>query len=160
MKDDHDAKDPKDNKVARRDFLGNVAIGTLVGAGAMAFLGVAQLPLPKVLNEPPSIFKIGIPDDFTANTYTLLAERNVFILRDQEGFRALSAICTHLGCIVSQTEEGFLCPCHGSKFDSQGRAVSGPAPKALEWLKISMAPDGQLTVDVNKKVKNDEVYII
>ncbi len=160
MKDDYDVEDPQDDTLPRRDFLGNVAIGTLVGAGAMAFLGVAQLPLPKVLNEPPSAFKIGPPDGFTVNTYTLLAERNVFILRESGGFRALSAICTHLGCIVSQDEEGFLCPCHGSKFDNLGKVLSGPAPKALEWLRIDMAPDGQLMVDTNQKVNIDDVYTI
>ncbi len=162
MKKNHNVEDvkEKDNTQNRRDFLGTVAIGSLIGAGGMALVGMAQLPLPKVLNEPPSLFKAGFPTDFAANTYKLLKERNVFILRDHEGFRALSAICTHLGCIVSQAEEGFLCPCHGSKFDDQGKVVSGPAPKALEWLKMSMSPDGQLTVDVNKKVNIEEVYII
>ncbi len=162
MKDDHNAEDTngKDTKLDRRDFLGNVAVGSLIGAGAMAFLGIIQLPLPKVLNEPPSVFKIGFPTDFRANTYKVIAEKNVFVMRDNEGFRALSAICTHLGCIVSPAEWGFHCPCHGSKFDHQGNVMSGPAPKALEWLKVSMAPDGQLTVDINGKVKIDEVYTI
>lgn len=147
-----------DDEITRRDFLGKFAVGSLVGAGTMAFLGVIQLPLPKVLNEPPSKFKIGWPSDFQLNTYKTIPGKNVFVLRDREGFRALSAVCTHLGCIVSQVEWGFTCPCHGSKFDRQGNVIGGPAPKPLEWLEVGQSPDGQLTIDLNKKVGIEEVY--
>lgn len=44
------------------------------------------------------------------------------------------AICTHLGCVpVGQSGEydGWLCPCHGSQYDSSGRIRKGPAPKNL-----------------------------
>lgn len=148
------------NEINRRDFLGKLAVGSLIGAGSMAFIGVIQLPLPKVLNEPPSVFKIGFPAEFQPNTFKTIADKNVFVLRDTEGFRALSAICTHLGCIVSQVEWGFVCPCHGSKFDQQGQVTGGPAPKGLEWLKVSLSPDGQLTVDLDKKVAANVVFIV
>ena len=147
-----------DDNPRRRDFLEKMAIGSVGGAGLLAFAGVVQLPLPQVLNEPPSIFKIGFPSDYPLNTYMLLQERNVYILRTSEGFRALSAICTHLGCIVSLTPDGFHCPCHGSRFDTDGNVISGPAPKPLEWLQINLAPDGQLAVDADKKVTRDDVY--
>ncbi|MFQ5677702.1 MAG: ubiquinol-cytochrome c reductase iron-sulfur subunit [bacterium] len=103
---------------------------------------------------------MGNPADFPANTYKTIPGKNVFVLRDQEGFRALSAVCTHLGCIVSEAEWGFACPCHGSRFDKQGKVIGGPAPKALEWLKVGMSPDGQLTVDANKKVSIEEVFVV
>ncbi|MCP4213516.1 MAG: ubiquinol-cytochrome c reductase iron-sulfur subunit [bacterium] len=146
--------------ISRRDFLGKLAVGTLVGAGAMAFLGVMQLPMPKVLNEPPSLFKIGSATDFPLNTYQLIAEKNVFIFRVGNGVKAMSAICTHLGCIVTQSEKGFSCPCHGSYFDRMGGIVSGPAPKGLEWLKVGMAPDGQLTVNLDEKVDSAETFTV
>lgn len=149
-----------EDEITRRDFLGKFAVGSLIGAGSMAFIGVIQLPLPKVFNEPSSFFKIGNPADFPANTYKTIPDKNVFVLRDQEGFRALSAVCTHLGCIVSEVDWGFTCPCHGSRFDKQGKVIGGPAPKALEWLKMGMSPDGQLTVDANKKVSADEVFVV
>jgi ubiquinol-cytochrome c reductase iron-sulfur subunit len=50
-------------------------------------------------------------------------------------------ICTHLGCIPTQRKSmqsatdkdiGWVCPCHGSKYDFSGRIISGPAPKNLE----------------------------
>jgi len=47
-------------------------------------------------------------------------------------------VCTHLGCIPTQrknvklADEGWICACHGSKYDGSGRILSGPAPKNLE----------------------------
>ena len=56
-------------------------------------------------------------------------------------FRAFSAVCTHMGCIVSQISDGTIdCPCHGSQFSiKDGSVVSGPAPSPLaaETIKVS-----------------------
>lgn len=157
MKDNHNGPDENLN---RRDFLHKMAVGSVIGAGVMAFAGIIQLPLPKVFNEPPRQFKIGFPTDFPFNTYKLIKDKNVLILRDESGIRALSAICTHLGCVVTLTSRGFQCPCHGSKFDIDGKVLSGPAPKALEWLKVGMSPDGQLTVDLNEKVNINQTFVV
>jgi ubiquinol-cytochrome c reductase iron-sulfur subunit len=40
-------------------------------------------------------------------------------------------VCTHMGCIPSRNDEGWLCPCHGSVYDNSGRILHGPAPKNL-----------------------------
>ena len=40
-------------------------------------------------------------------------------------------VCTHMGCIPSRNEDGWLCPCHGSVYDNSGRILHGPAPKNL-----------------------------
>ena len=55
--------------------------------------------------------------------------------RDDEGeLHAVSAVCTHLGCIVAwnPAEKSWDCPCHGSRFDHQGKVLQGPAVKDLE----------------------------
>jgi Rieske Fe-S protein len=56
-------------------------------------------------------------------------------------FRAFSAICTHMGCTVSDVSNGTIdCPCHGSQYSiSTGAVVGGPAPKPLptEPIKVS-----------------------
>ncbi|MFN2433523.1 MAG: FAD-dependent oxidoreductase [Gemmatimonadota bacterium] len=57
--------------------------------------------------------------------------------RDSEGgLHQRSAVCTHLGCIVSwNSEEGsWDCPCHGSRFDPRGRVLNGPAIHGLAAL--------------------------
>merc|ERR1719316_1415117 len=45
----------------------------------------------------------------------------------------INAVCTHLGCVVpyNAVEKQFQCPCHGSRYDSTGKVVRGPAPLSL-----------------------------
>jgi nitrite reductase/ring-hydroxylating ferredoxin subunit len=56
-------------------------------------------------------------------------------------FKAFSAVCTHMGCIVSQVSNGTIdCPCHGSQYNiTTGAVVAGPAPMPLpaEQIKVS-----------------------
>jgi Rieske Fe-S protein len=58
-------------------------------------------------------------------------------------FKAFSAVCTHMGCIVSQVNNGTIdCPCHGSQYSiTTGDVVAGPAPRPLpaESIKVSGA---------------------
>ena len=46
---------------------------------------------------------------------------------------ALNAVCTHLGCVVpwNKAETKFMCPCHGSQYNTEGKVVRGPAPLSL-----------------------------
>jgi glycine/D-amino acid oxidase-like deaminating enzyme/nitrite reductase/ring-hydroxylating ferredoxin subunit len=57
------------------------------------------------------------------------------VSRDHSGrLRAVSARCTHLGCLVAfnRAEQAWECPCHGSRFDVEGRILQGPATRPLE----------------------------
>lgn len=61
-------------------------------------------------------------------------------------FRAFSAICTHQGCTVGDVQGGTInCPCHGSKFSTDGSVVNGPATTPLpprevvvegDWIRV------------------------
>jgi cytochrome b6-f complex iron-sulfur subunit len=55
-------------------------------------------------------------------------------------FLALSAVCTHLGCIVKWVDESeeFLCPCHGGRFSPTGQVLGGPPPEALESYTVAL----------------------
>jgi cytochrome b6-f complex iron-sulfur subunit len=66
---------------------------------------------------------------------------------------AISTTCTHLGCIVSASETGFACPCHGSRYDQDGNVTAGPAPKALPWYRLTLAPNGELEVDKDNEIE-------
>ena len=61
------------------------------------------------------------------------AEKVVVTQPTAGDFKAFSAICTHLGCLVDKVASGTIdCPCHGSKYSvKNGSVVSGPAPKPL-----------------------------
>jgi len=123
-------------------------------------LGALRFMFPRVTYEPPSTFKAGYPEDYIIGEVSekYKDQYRVWIIRNAEGFIALSAICTHLGCTPRYlaSENKFKCPCHGSGFRSDpdfGINFEGPAPRPLERLKISLAEDGQILVDRNIKFR-------
>jgi glycine/D-amino acid oxidase-like deaminating enzyme/nitrite reductase/ring-hydroxylating ferredoxin subunit len=65
--------------------------------------------------------------------------RKLAVYRNGHGdLSALSAVCTHLGCLVhwNTTEKSWDCPCHGSRFDPLGRVLNGPATAPLEPAEV------------------------
>lgn len=96
--------------------------------------------------------KIGRAASYPLNDYTYIPEYKLFIYRNHTGVKVVSAICTHLGCVIEKTEEGFQCPCHGSCYDEKGKVVSGAASKDLPWYRLYKAGDGQVVVDLTKIV--------
>ena len=138
--------------ITRRSFLSLSAIGSLLAALAVAAAGALRLPNPTVLPGPVRRYKIGPPERFTIGSETPISEGNFIVFRDVRGLYAISTTCTHLGCTVGITAQGFACPCHGSRFDANGRVVGGPAPRALPWLEVSRAADGQLVVFADNEV--------
>lgn len=78
------------------------------------------------------------------------AARTVYVQRDGDGVRALSAVCTHLGCLVgwNAASRTFECPCHGGSYDSRGAVVAGPPPRALDVLpaRVDNPEDGDVLI--------------
>lgn len=149
------AKGEEKAGVTRRDFLSEVTLGALGIAGLGSALVTYQYFSPNVLFEPSMTFRAGNPDLYPVNSVTYLQEQEVYIVRAEQGFFAVSAICTHLGCITSWHPEHKLieCPCHGSKFRDDGVKVSGPAPAPLPHFSISLTTDGELLVNKLDTVK-------
>jgi Rieske Fe-S protein len=55
---------------------------------------------------------------------------------------AFTAICTHQGCVVEPAKTEFDCPCHQSRYDAAtGEVLSGPAPRALEKIPVTVTGD-------------------
>ena len=76
--------------------------------------------------------------------------------RDAKGLRAMSAVCTHLGCTVRRQEGGFVCPCHGSRYDEEGRVVGGPAPSPLAYYRLELDRRGRVVVDLSRPVDSKD----
>lgn len=147
---------PGIERLSRRTFLSWLGWGNLVVSGLLSLLGGLRYLLPNVM-YPPVVFKIGRPEDYPEDSKTFLREEKLFIIREKDGFHAMSAICTHLGCSVNTVDWGYRCLCHGSKFDNRGVNFAGPAPKPLPFFKMYLASDGQLLVDSSKIVSRETI---
>ena len=137
------------NGLTRRDFLSEITLGALgiggLGSAALTY----QFFSPNVLFEPATTFRAGNPDLYPLNSVTFLQDQQVYIVRTAGGFYAVSAVCTHLGCVTQWKPEADLiaCPCHGSKFRTDGSKIEGPAPRPLAWLRMTLSDEGDLMVD-------------
>ena len=141
----------------RRAFFCKLGQGTLFGAAAGQAYALLRSLVPNVLYEHPQKFKIGTPGDFSEGV-TFLEDRRIYVFRNQNTFHVMSATCTHLGCTVARSKEGFACPCHGSRFDQRGNVVGGPAPRPLPWLEVSRAANGELIVNADAEVEEGTRY--
>jgi cytochrome b6-f complex iron-sulfur subunit len=136
-----------------------VAAGALGIAGLGSMVFTVKYLSPNVLFEPPTSFRVGAPDDYPQNSVTYFADQKVYLIRTVNGFFAMSAVCTHLGCITQWHPEADLieCPCHGSHYKRNGTVVHGPAPRALPHFSLRLMADGTLMVDKLDIVKQSQV---
>ncbi len=148
----------KRDGVSRHDFLAIAGVGTAGAVVAFATGGMLRLPKPRVLPDVSSVVRLGKPAEFPPGTVAMLPQQKVCVVSTEEGISVVSLVCTHLGCLVTLTENGFDCPCHGSKFDDQGTVLAGPAPRALRWLSVTQAPDGTLLADQSKESAPGTTY--
>lgn len=128
---------------ARRDFL-KMALGVWGAACAAPVLGmIIQYisPVAAKAGVRESVL-VGQARDFAQGTVKIVRVNKdpVLLIHTPAGqFRALSARCTHLGCVVQYQESPvphFGCNCHGSQFDMNGVNTWGPAPKPLPPYRV------------------------
>ena len=132
----------------RRRLL-QVAGTAVLGAAAMGTAGSVGFLSPPARTSPPLL--AGRPDDFPPRSLRLLATAPIFILREEQGYAALSARCPHLGCLVQRRGAGYVCPCHGSEFDARGARLRGAVRRGLRWLRVEVTADA-VTVDPEAEV--------
>jgi nitrite reductase/ring-hydroxylating ferredoxin subunit len=114
----------------------------LSGLGALAAGIVAGLGLDRAVQNAPStpqeplvgangrwypVATLAELPDGTIRPFTAGAVQG-FLIHHKGELRALSRICTHMGCTlrINRAEQSFECPCHGAEFDLGGRLIVGP----------------------------------
>jgi cytochrome b6-f complex iron-sulfur subunit len=140
------------DSTSRRDFLRKFSIISAITAGTLAAVSLLRQFVPR-LTQHKKRFRIGKGDQYPVNSFTYVEDRQLFVYRDHEGIRAVSAVCTHLGCIIEHNDEGFQCPCHGSCFNDEGKVLSGAATKDLPWFSLQKDVDGRIIVDLSRPVE-------
>ncbi len=128
----------------RRDFLKLAATGLLSTSGILALGGLLRYLSHPANPVPPTEFDLGSAENYPPGSRTVVAEGSALLIHDESGFHALSLACTHLGCTVEATGDGFLCPCHGSRFDVEGNPKNGPAAKPLRTLRLKTDSNGHV----------------
>ncbi len=145
----------------RREILNRIGwVATLGTFGGLA-AGSVRYVIPNVLYEPPLTFKIGRPQDYPEGV-DYLDNKRIFVIRQENRIKVVSAVCTHLGCSVQWAQERnrFECPCHGSMFNARGEVTAGPAQNPLLWYEVTLIADGRLLVDESRPVSYERTLSV
>jgi len=121
----------------RRGFLHKVVGGVGAVVAVSTLYPVVKYIIPpakkvKIVNElavgPASEVPDGKGKIFQFN------EDKVIVVNSGGTLTAVSAVCTHLGCLVNwvDADKEYFCPCHGAKYQRNGEIISGPQPLPLK----------------------------
>jgi cytochrome b6-f complex iron-sulfur subunit len=143
--------------LTRRDFCARSCTAAFAVAATGAFAGACggsstgpsdNVPALPVMNGTVSNGSVSVSVDATSPLVSVgsaaLIESSaaplLVVHTGSSAFSAFSAICTHQGCTVTGfANNRFVCPCHGSQYDTNGNVVSGPAPQALQRFTASLS---------------------
>jgi cytochrome b6-f complex iron-sulfur subunit len=150
----------------RRKFLGWVGMGFLATSLPVAIAACNKETNPsepttstEKLPEPPTpnsnqngaYIAIGAVEKLDQDGQILNEEKEVIIIREPESKNlvALSAKCTHKGCLVNwkADEKQFVCPCHDALFKASGEVIEGPAKEPLAVYPVK-EDNGQILVEI------------
>lgn len=113
----------------RRRFLGALIL-------ALAAVPLWRYLTPRTTAVKP-VLRI-VRDTIPVDGALIFRESRVAVMRISDEIYALNLTCTHLGCTVSVTPTGMVCPCHGSTFNRAGEVLSGPASRRLDRLMVKV----------------------
>jgi cytochrome b6-f complex iron-sulfur subunit len=137
----------KETGVSRRDFLKLTRAVLLWASGLLGLGGILRFLGYQPQGDAQTEFDLGQASQYPVGSRTVIEQVPAMLVRTNAGFTAFSLTCTHLGCKVNATADGFTCPCHGSRYDLQGRLLRGPAVKDLPALQLTLEKGGNLKLD-------------
>lgn len=146
--DDTTGKGSFEEPVSRRSLFKYA----LLGFSALATAGGVLTPIIAYLWPPRQASAAGGGAVNVASTVDLppgtgqvfsVYNKPVLVISTPDGYQALSATCTHLGCILFWNEQRQLiaCPCHEAYFNTNGAVVSGPPPAPLPTYRVQVDGD-------------------
>jgi cytochrome b6-f complex iron-sulfur subunit len=137
--------EPLAQPVPRRRF-----VKQLLGLSVLSTLAMVVTPIVGFLIPPKTTgggtggrLLAGTTDDIAQGDGKVVAmgSKPVIVINTDQGVKAFSAICTHLGCIVAYdpTDGEIVCPCHDGHFSPiTGAVISGPPPTGLAAVTVSV----------------------
>ena len=146
--------------MGRRQFMNLLTFGTVTGVALGALYPVAQYFTPyraggggggtnakDELGNPvkASAWLSTHPVGDRSLVQGLKGDPTYLIVEGEDAITSygINAICTHLGCVVpwNSGANKYMCPCHGSQYDSTGKVVRGTAPLSLAIAHVSVEDD-------------------
>ncbi len=147
----------RDTAATRRGVLAGVGLVGLAGAvgacssggsssssaGTGAAAGATSAAsTPSAGNAGSAANVLATTSEIPVGSGKIFTAEKIVVTQSASGdFKAFSAVCTHMGCIVSQIANGTIdCPCHGSQYSIKtGAVVAGPAPSPLPAASIKVS---------------------
>jgi Rieske Fe-S protein len=121
--------------------------GTMPSSGTVPSQGGMQSGKPKKKAKLTGTV-LGAASEIPVGGGKIYAAAKVVVTQPARGqYKAFSAVCTHVGCIMSAVTSGTIdCPCHGSQFKiTNGAVITGPAPSPLPAKQIKIV-DGNIVL--------------
>lgn len=144
------SEEPKSPEIARRDVLRAGMFGS-IGLATVGMTGVlGGMFWPTKMGAFGGVVSAGNIADYPPGTVKKVAAGKFYLSRLPSGeLTALYWKCVHLGCTVpwEEAEGRFHCPCHNSVYLPTGQNVSGPAPRPLDIMEVTVDADGRVSVN-------------
>jgi len=132
-----------DRRNAVKNLITFVPLGTaFAGLTAMGFRFITPIKRDVMRRIFAANLK-ELPVNSTRKYKDLQGKDLVIVRTGEREVKAMSTVCTHLGCTVywESDREEFYCPCHQGRFDKDGNVLAGPPPAPLETYKVDLQDD-------------------
>jgi cytochrome b6-f complex iron-sulfur subunit len=136
----------------RRSFTRNAALGSALIVSAEIAVGTVYLLWPNqtgAFGGDITVSNTSVPSVDGAPFRH--SEGKFYLVNTPDGIQALYWKCVHLGCTVPWIagRHQFVCPCHGSVYDYNGSRISGPAPRAMDAMPVTVNDNDTVTVNTS-----------
>lgn len=155
--------DPMQGRTQRRTFVRNAALGATGSVVALTGATFVALMWPNKTGAFGSKITVNKGDvPAVDGTPFRHVQGKFYLVHSKDGLMALYTKCPHLGCAVpwvgpADSPSAFQCPCHGSMYDYIGARTGGPAPRPMDYMGVSVDPDGNVVVDTGDIIRRTAV---